>query len=131
MKPQAGLLGLGLLVQAILSFPLCAGRPHAHAHSHEGRIRHATENYTASSGSSLIFHSTAVAWGEISSVHTAVSLTNNTCKVLSKLRLISLQRPAHRIALVIWSSTQRYIFHSAMSSLHVRRTMPHRTLWEI
>ena len=65
MRPPAGFLRLGLLLEALLSLPFCTGRPHAHGHLHDGRVRHAVENDTASSGSSLISPSAAVAWGEI------------------------------------------------------------------
>lgn len=72
MKPKAVMPSLGLIAQVILSFPFCAGRPHAHGHSHDDRIRHAVRNNTASSGSGLISHSAAATWGEISNLEPVV-----------------------------------------------------------
>lgn len=68
MKPKAAIPSLAFVAQAILFFPFCTARPHAHGHSHDGRLRHAVGNYTASSGSSLTFHSAAATWGEMSKI---------------------------------------------------------------
>lgn len=64
MKLKAAVSCLGVIAQVILSLPFCTGRPHAHGHSHDGRVRHTVGNDTASSGSSLIFHPAAATWGE-------------------------------------------------------------------